>query len=135
MEGFIMISIFFAKLIGLYFVIIAIALLTRYKQYKTMAGEMAVHSSTIMLIGMLTVLLGLVVVLLHNFWILAWPVVITIIGWLILLGGIMRIFFADYMTKMALKAMKCKWAFFIPAIIMLIVGLFLIYHGFFWRGF
>jgi hypothetical protein len=45
--------------------------------------------------GLLWLMGGLAVVLLHNRWTVGWPVTITLVGWFFLVGGMFRMFFPE----------------------------------------
>ena len=42
--------------------------------------------------GTLLFVAGLSIVRIHNRWVFGWPVLVTVIGWLALLGGLVRMF-------------------------------------------
>ena len=56
-----------------------------------MAGEFLESHALIFLAGLITLPAGLAIVLTHNVWTADWRVVITILGWLCVIGGIIRI--------------------------------------------
>ena len=43
------------------------------------------------ILGMITLLIGLPIVLLHNIWIGTLPIIVTVFGWIIVLKGCLRI--------------------------------------------
>jgi len=45
--------------------------------------------------GMLLFLAGLAILRVHNLWMPAWPVLVTLTGWLAALGGLFRMFFPE----------------------------------------
>lgn len=126
------ISIFLAKIIGTYMLITSIAMLINLKFYKKALDE-AVKSPMIILISaILTLILGILIVISHNVWIQGWPVIITIIGWLILIKGILLFFFPSGLSK-CMKKCKMKYKIDIldwikwVCLIALFVGAYLIY--------
>ncbi len=74
--------------------------------------------------GMILFAVGLVVVRFHNIWRRTWIVTITIIGWLILLAGLFRMFFPNAQQA---EATPITYAFI--ALICLI-GVFLSYKAY-----
>ena len=84
-------SLFLAKLIGPTFVAIALGMLINLGMYESMVAE-ALHTGILFyLSGLLSLLAGLAIVNLHNTWCADWRVIITILGWLMTIGGIVRI--------------------------------------------
>ena len=86
-------SIFLAKLIGPFLAVIGVALIFNADTFRTMAGEFLKSYSLIYLAGLLALIAGLAIVNTHNEWTGGWRVVITVLGWLAVIGGIVRIVF------------------------------------------
>jgi uncharacterized membrane protein len=89
-------STLLAKLIGPPFLAAGSGLLLNQKTYWSMIDEVIRHPSPIgnlliYLSGLLSMLGGLAVIIAHPSWSRDWRVVITIIAWLLLVGGIVRI--------------------------------------------
>ncbi|KKS05358.1 hypothetical protein A3K01_03670 [candidate division WWE3 bacterium RIFOXYD1_FULL_43_17] len=107
------ITIFFAKFWGILFILLGLQSLgTKFlgKVIK-MTEEKAITVST----GYITFLLGLVTVILHNLWASDWRVVITVLGWVTLLKGIMKMGFPEHVHKRAqlFKNQQTLWGFII----------------------
>ncbi len=79
-------------------------------------------------LGVVTLVIGLAMVLVHNVWVLDWRVAITILGWLTLLKGFDLLFFPERM-KNRWPTMK-NWLWVVIFGSMLLVGLVLSYLGF-----
>src|SRR5262245_3441954 len=84
-------SIFLARLFGPTFAAIALGILINLGIYESMIAE-ALHPGILFyLSGLLSLLAGLAIVNLHNKWCADWRVIITVLGWLMTIGGIIRI--------------------------------------------
>jgi hypothetical protein len=81
---------FFSKLIGLYLILISLAMIV-HKQATIMSMNALVHNAPVLfVVGVIAVAAGLAMVLGHNVWsggVL--PVVVTLTGWLLLIKGSM----------------------------------------------
>ena len=77
----------------------------------------------------LFLLLGVLVTVSHPVWVFSWPVVITILGWLLLLKGVMRIFFPDLIKNLIEKKKSIK-RFILAEMVSLLISLYLLYQGF-----
>ena len=88
-------SLFLAKLLGPLLLSLSAAMLINQVNMREMATDFLEHRGLIFLTGILTLLAGLAIVLTHNVWEWRWPVIITIFGWLSVIGGIFRIVFPD----------------------------------------
>lgn len=84
-------SLFLARLMGPTFVVIALGMLINLGMYESMIAE-ALHTGIVAyLSGLLSLIAGLAIVNLHNVWCADWRVIFTILGWLMAIGGIIRI--------------------------------------------
>jgi hypothetical protein len=88
-------AVFLAKLIGPVMLVAAVSFLIHTKAYRAIAQEFMRSAALIYLSGILAMVAGLAIVLAHNVWILDWRVLITIFGWLALVGGAVRIALPD----------------------------------------
>jgi len=89
-------SIFLAKLIGPLLAAIGIALILNADSFRAMASEFIKSYSQIYIAGLLALTAGLAIVNTHNEWTGDWRVVITILGWLCVIGGVLRIVFPSF---------------------------------------
>ncbi len=86
-------SILIARLIGPILVVAGLAALINPKLLQDVGREFLANRALIFMGGVLALLAGLAIVNTHNIWSGGWPVVITVIGWLAVLGGIIRMGF------------------------------------------
>jgi threonine/homoserine/homoserine lactone efflux protein len=122
-------SIFLAKVIGLVSVISTVAILLRYKQSLALEQAAARIPGMTYLSGFVFLLLGVLLVVSHSVWVWDWPIVITIIGWLVLLKGMGRIFFPDAVGRMIERKQKNQ-KFILGEVAVFLVGLYLLYYSF-----
>ena len=123
------VSIFLAKLFAIYFVVIGIALLTSKEYFKQAAIELVDHKGLSLLTAIITLIMGALLVLFHNIWVADWRVVITILCWLTLVKGVVRVWFPGHMRKMVGVFMKGN-VLVTMAVIIVLVGIWLGYVGF-----
>src|ERR1700730_17277288 len=100
-------SIFIAKLMGPILVVVAISILIDEKTIRAMAKEVMSSHALLYIFGTIDLLLGLVLVTVHNVWVMDWRVIITLIGWVRILRGPGRVFFSTLLLeKRAQNAQK-----------------------------
>jgi len=128
-------SIYLAKLIGLVFMIFGIALFSKPQDFQNTLKDVAKSNAIMTLISIIPLTLGLAIVICHNIWIQHWIVLITIIGWLILIVGILRIFFHKEIMKKCAKMANNRLYFVWLGIFMFIIGGYLSGKGFFGEKF
>lgn len=74
--------------------------------------------------GILLFIAGVSIIRVHNLWVLAWPLLLTLIGWISIIGGSFRIFFPE-----AKQAGDAPFTYII-LIILLLTGLYLTYKAY-----
>ncbi|MBX9786110.1 MAG: hypothetical protein K2Y08_02115 [Alphaproteobacteria bacterium] len=123
-------SIFLAKTIGLYLVIVSVAFMLKASELKPMMLDMLKNPSLLLFSGILALILGILIVVSHNIWVMDWRVIITILGWLTLLKGVMRLFYPEFVIKKTVKCVEDKASYNIMMLITLLIGLVLLYFGY-----
>lgn len=124
------ISIFLAKVLGLYLVIASIWMLVRYRNFESVVREMETNPVYVMTTGFMALIFGTLIIMSHNIWAAHWMVLITILGWLVLIKGLIRLFVPEVSKRIIAGWFRHRYVVIITAIITLLVGLFLLYHGF-----
>lgn len=124
------VSIFLAKFLGLYFLIAGLLMLVKYESLREAVDDFVKSPGLLLLAGFFTLMFGILLILFHNIWVMEWPIVITILAWIIFFQGIVRLFFADKVSEM-IKSFQERGNYKIMGILMSLIGLFLLYHGFF----
>lgn len=118
-------SILLAKFWGGFYVIFGTLFIVTRQLGRTI--EMTDDKSFVISTGYHTLLMGLVTVVLHNVWVLDWPVVITILGWTTLFKGITKIGFPEFIHKRA-QMFKDRQVF--STVFILALGAWLLWMGF-----
>jgi len=91
-------SVFLAQLIGPLLLVMGIGMVANTESYRTMAHEFLASRALIYIAGLLAFVPGLAIVLVHNVWAFDWRVIITLLGWLSLLGGLFRLLLPQKVT-------------------------------------
>jgi len=122
-------SIFLAKVIGLYLLIVSLWILVKGKALQEVIKEFVQSRALILIIAVITLILGLLLVVSHNIWVSDWRVVVTLLCWLTLVSGLVRLFFPQAVVAMAGKFPSS--GFRTAALFLIILGGYLTYRGFF----
>jgi hypothetical protein len=125
------ISLFLAKLLGSYLIIMFILLALRKDEMIEGIKAFLANPALIMLSGSINILSGLSILIIHPIWGWQWPTVITVLGLLMVIKGVIRFAYPSVCIRCVstLIARKKSWSWMM--IITLILGLFLSVHGFF----
>jgi uncharacterized protein YjeT (DUF2065 family) len=88
-----------------------------------------VDSAQVFLGGLIALILGALLVAGHNLWVADWRVSITLMGWLTLLKGVLRLLFPEWSKSMTESMMSDRsvkpWG-----VASILIGLFFAYFGF-----
>lgn len=122
-------SIFLAQVIGCYLFLISLTMLIHQHRFKKTTSDFLNSATLITLTGAASLAIGLLIIVDHNIWVPNWPVLITIIGWILLLKGLMSLFVPDAYVKMS-RDMQGKVVYTLMCWVRLFVGIYLIWAGF-----
>jgi FtsH-binding integral membrane protein len=73
---------------------------------------------------------GLAIVRAHNRWSRGWPVLVTVFGWLAVLGGLSRILFPTRLADIAIPLVHSTAVFATVAVVLLVAGAFLSFKSY-----
>jgi len=76
-----------AKAICLYYLVMGIAVLVNRKRFITLCLEIMNSPALMLFSGVVALILGLVLISLHNVWVVGLPVLVTLVGWLAFAKG------------------------------------------------
>jgi len=124
------ISKLIASLIGPTLVAGAIAVLLNLGTWPALVEQGFRDSALIFESGFPLLVAGLAIVRVHNRWENNWPVLVTLVGWLALLGGLSRIMFPTRLAPIAAGAVQTAGVLPAVAILFLMVGAFLAFKGY-----
>ncbi len=122
-------SVFLAQAFGLYFLVMGVAFVVNRKQMLQIVSEIQPVSYVSLLAGIVTLILGILLVLSHNVWVADWRVGITILAWLTFIKGTLLLTFPGYLYKCSSKVLSEK-TYIIYAILLWLLAAFFICKGF-----
>ncbi len=122
-------SAFIARLIGPLLLINAFAILVNRKGFAAMVTGAARNPAVIYLAGMMTLLGGLAIVQVHNVWCHDWSVLITMFGWMAVVGGSVRMLFPNELAKMAERMAKHQGWMVVSAALYALLGALMTVKG------
>jgi cytochrome bd-type quinol oxidase subunit 2 len=115
-----------AGLIGPTLIAIAVALLLNLESFPALAESVSRDPLLIFVSGVLMFIAGLAIVRVHNRWEADWTVLVTVLGWIALIGGLARMMFPIELAAMATKFSQDTGLI----VVLLVVGAFLSYKGY-----
>lgn len=122
-------TIILAKIFGLYFLAIGLAFILNPDRFRKIYQQIAKDENFLFIGGMLALLIGAVVVSVHNKWVLGWPVIITLLGWWSLIKGFALIIYPDSIRLFSFIQDRSNLFYRMISLIYIVLGLFFIYKG------
>jgi len=119
-----------AGLVGPVLAAIGIAMLFNRGHFAGMIGQLAQNQGLIFLSGILSLLGGLAILRVQNAWTGGWPVIITVLGWLAIIGGLVRMWLPHMAAPIAEKFAGNSTALLVGGLLVLALGAFLTYKAF-----
>ena len=126
-----LLTIFLAKLLGLYCIIVALAMMTRKQGRVTTVKELIANPPLLLFVEVLGLAVGLAMILGHNIWSGgALPVIVTLIGWLMAIRGASLLALSPNTIMKLFEALRYEQLFYLYMGATLLLGLYLTYAGF-----
>lgn len=126
-----LLSLGIAQILSLFYIIFGISILFNKSFYHKFYTEVFKNPVIFAASGVVALFVGIFLVLFHNFWIYSWETIITLIGWLALVKGLLILLLPEQIMGMANAGFKQSGALTAVGIFALILGLVLGYFGFF----
>jgi hypothetical protein len=123
-------AVFIARLVGPLFVAIGLGILLNRMFYADAVAEGVRSPVLIYLSGVASLLAGLAILNLHRAWSANWRVIVTILGWVLLISGIIRIALPWVTASIATTLYSAPAAMAVVAVIVLVVGGYLSFEGY-----
>ena len=117
-----------ARIFSIYFIVVGISILVNKSFYLTAVKDIASSNIAMLIIASITLILGVILVNLHNVWLDDRSVAITLFCWVVLFSGVIRTMFPTLVQKVAAKLPKNFVLF--SSVICLVLGALYGYIGF-----
>jgi hypothetical protein len=122
-------SLFIARLIGPLLLVAGAATLINQENMRRMATDFLNSRPLVYVVGVFTLLAGLVIINTHNVC-EGWPVIITIFGWLCVIGGAARILIPDKIRGLGEAMLQKSGVLTGSGVIQALIGAVLFYFGY-----
>jgi len=120
-----------AGLIGPTLIVLAAALLINLRSISALVEAVSHDPALVLLSGVLSFVAGLAIVRVHNHWVGDWAVLVTILGWLLLIGGLIRMLFPIWLAGMAASfGQRTGFIAGEAGVVLLLIGAFLSYKAY-----
>ena len=122
-------SKYIAGFMGPLLAVIGLSMLLNPSLFPAMVSQLASNYGLVFVTGILALVAGLAIVRAHNIWEASWRVVVTIFGWLAIIGGVARMILPDRAAAIA-GTFVDTGLLTVAAIVLLALGAFLTFKGY-----
>jgi drug/metabolite transporter (DMT)-like permease len=123
-------AILIARLIGPVFAIIGAGILVNPSFYLNVAVEAVQVPSLLYLYGVLLLTAGVAMLNFYREWTRDWRVIVTILGWLFMIGGLVRVLVPGMVQRLALVMPITSLALTLIGALVLVVGIYLTFEAY-----
>lgn len=124
------VSKFLSKVIGLYEIIISLALLINMNQFTGDILGLINNGPLMLFIGCITLIMGILLVVSHNIWQWHWRVLVTIVSWIVFLKGASILLLPHALDQITMQFVNNSNFAYLIAGVDLLLGLLFCYFGF-----
>lgn len=123
-------SIFLARLLGPMLVLAGTGLALNRDFYRGVASDFLANRGLLYFAGVAVLLGGTAIVLTHNIWSTDWRLIITLLGWLLVLRGVALVVAPRWSIEMAQRLMQHPQTLIINAVVVIVLGVVLCALGY-----
>ena len=119
-----------AGLMGPTLIAIAAGMLFNLGTFLLLSEQISRDTGLIFVSGILLFVAGLAILRAHNIWVGGWPVLVTVLGWLAILGGLLRMLFPTRLAEIAAAVGGSTGGIIAGTVVLLVLGAFLSVKGY-----
>ena len=119
-----------ARLVGPVFVVVGVGVMANRSLYVEMIADAVRVPILIYLSGLLTLSAGIAMLNGYRAWTLDWRVIVTVLGWLFVIGGIIRIVLPAFAASVAPAVYAGPTVMALVGTVVLAAGAFLTFRGY-----
>lgn len=118
------------QLFGLVYVAMGLGGMIGKDSYKKLLENYAGSPGLLLVTGLLTLTAGFLLVTFHNVWIMGWTVIITVLGWLALVKGVLTLTVPGFYAAISKSMQKNRTLLRVYPVVVLLLGVFFLLLGF-----
>ncbi|UXA07051.1 hypothetical protein KXD96_02500 [Mycobacterium sp. SMC-2] len=120
---------FFCRLLGPFLVVLDVTAVARASDMQSLLSQFEANSMWTFVTGAFILLFGLTIVAAHQYWHGAAAVIVSLLGWLIVLRGVLLVAFPKFFISLANDMIGAQGWWITACVVFALVGLYLTYVG------
>jgi hypothetical protein len=125
------VTLYIAQILGPITLVIGIGILANPGYYRRLYKNLEEHGLVLLISAIAGIAVGLAIVLSHNAWNTTPEILVSLLGWIILIKGVVLAVFPKTIEGLAASLARIKGLFTIAAAIYLVLGGYLTYVAYF----
>ncbi|KTD04680.1 Integral membrane protein (PIN domain superfamily) [Legionella geestiana] len=126
---------FLVMVLGWYLVVVSVFLVMRQEELRAVMHEVISNRGLFFVLAFITLILGLMMVVSHNIWMMGWPVLVTLFSWLVLLTGLFRLFYPSMAMSVAKSFLDNPVRMRMTGVLLFVLGLFFLMKAYYPAGY
>ncbi len=118
-----------ARLLGVMYLVVGVAVLSNMLYYYKLFKEIEKQKLLMFFMSILTLVLGVLVLTYHNTWGNGVEALVTVIGWMMVIKGVINIMFPEWVMNVV-KAVLVGEGIRVMGIVAFFLGVLLSFYGF-----
>ncbi len=123
-------SLLLAKFIGIFMTVVGVAIAKSPDYFRDLGKEYPNDKVGSYLGKLMALIIGILIVVTHNIWVMGWPVLITLFGWMSLIKGTALLIIPEHTHRFYGWLLE-RLNYRIVGAVYALIGLFLAWKGFF----
>jgi hypothetical protein len=123
-------SIYLARLIGPPLLVAGVGVLFNGEVFRALYEQFVISPALLYLSGVIALPAGIAIVLAHNVWTRDWRVIVTVFGWLMVIGGVARMIAPQLAQIVGGAVIDTPYALPASGVVIAVIGCALSYFGF-----
>lgn len=120
---------FFSRVLGPFLVIVDVTAVARTSDMQTLLSQFEANSMWVFVSGAFILLFGLTVVAAHQYWQSPAAIIVSLLGWLVVLRGLLLVAFPKTFVAVANGMVGAQGWWISLCVVFALVGLYLTYVG------
>jgi vacuolar-type H+-ATPase subunit I/STV1 len=120
---------FFSRVLGPFLIIFDVTAVARASDMQSLLSQFEANSMWTFVTGAFILLLGLTIVAAHQIWRGAAAIIVSLLGWLIVLRGLLLVAFPKFFASLANDMIGAQGWWITACIVFALVGVYLTYVG------
>lgn len=118
------------QVLGIMYVAVGVGMFLNRELYKKLFMDFVDNAAMMYFGGIMALVVGYLLITFHNVWVKDWSVIITVIGWIAMIKGVLILVRPQWMIDLT-KAIVNKEGFLkIEGVLVTIIGVFFLFLGY-----